>query len=418
MEEPVVTENAGIYVLRWPSKALSIRVDRLKNRHDALSGEISVLSEQPASPGLLHQARLNLSSTAARDKLIKVLHGRWDIPDWDQIIELTCLRILQHVRCGHPIVRYADMQTREHDLYFCQPFLLNRQANLLYGEGGSGKSFFATYLSVLASFGFTDPRTQLSTMGGNVLYLDWETDEAEVSERIAGIVMGLDSERTDAGLYYRSCDLRLVDDIEAIQRICVEQQIQLVIVDSVGLACGDVLEPAPVIEYFRALRTLHVTTLSIDHVRKNPDSGKSSAFGSVYKMNLARSIWEIRSLPGQEQDELTLGFYHRKVNHGSLHHARGFKVSLQEGFTKFFPQDLAEVEELASGVDLKYRLYKCLVSRTLSKQELHDILNPDNDPHGVKLDSIRKTLERNTKMFNKIGEQWGLVAHATNDLEV
>lgn len=416
MEEPTLQENAGIYVLTWPHAHLRIRVDRIKNKHETLSGEISILSEQPASPGLLHQARLNLSSTGARDKLIKVLHGRWDIPDWEQIIELTCLRVIQHLRLGNPVVPYAEMRQREHELYFCQPFLLNRQANLMYGEGGSGKSFFATYLSVLASFGLTDSRTSLTATTGNVLYLDWETDEAEVSERIAGIVMGMDSERTDGGFYYRACDLRLVDDIEAIQRICVEHAIQLVVVDSVGLACGEVMEPSPVIEYFRALRTLHITTLSIDHIRKNHESGKSSAFGSIYKMNLARSVWEIRSLPTQDHDDLIMGLYHKKVNHGTLQHAKGFKISIQEGFTKFFPQDLAEVEQLAAGVDLKFRLRTLLLSGSLSKQELFEKLNPDNEKDGVKLDSIRKALERNDSLFIKMGESWGLKTHESDEV--
>ena len=48
---------------------------------------------------------------------------------------------------------------------------------------------------------------------------------------------------------------------------------------------------------------------------KGADSQERGAFGSVYKRNSARSLWEMRQTA---DGELTMGLYHRKANKSKL----------------------------------------------------------------------------------------------------
>ncbi len=90
---------------------------------------------------------------------------------------------------------------------------------------------------------------------------------------------------------------------EAAREACKEHAVELLIVDSYGVALhGDAEHARDVIgfhqEYLEPLRALGIAVLVIDH-QSRLQAGQSyqqkGAFGSVYKGNLARSVIQVEA---------------------------------------------------------------------------------------------------------------------------
>jgi hypothetical protein len=366
MSKPEIRVNAGIYDLIWREEQVGIRVDRLRNHSDNLSGEITVKTLLPGVAPHLHQARLNLTSTSARRTLANHLVGRLAELDWDGIIEDACVLVLRAYREGEPVLCLKDVAPRTGPRYRLAPLLLEGHPNYLYDDGGTGKSLLAGFFGVLVSSGCQ--WCGLTTMPGNVLYLDYETSAEEMRERIAAIEKGL----ADPGcsrIQYRLCVAPLANDIEEIQRIVSEQEIEFVIVDSAGMALGgEKGDPKdPVIEYFRALRSLRICSLTIDHITKG-EGGRKLPYGSVYKFNLARNVFEMRKAQEAGDDDMHVGLYHRKANFGKLLPPIGFKLALHDApdgslvSVTLEPAKVRDVPSLAEGMGVKDRILAFLLS--------------------------------------------------------
>ena len=107
-----------------------------------------------------------------------------------------------------------------------------------------------------------------------------------------------------------------MDWIDTLANHVSAEQFDLVVIDSVGLALGgDASDAQTVLAFFGALNQLETTVLLIDHMTKGPDSQERGAFGSVYKRNSARSVWEMRQAA---DGDMTMGLYHRKANSSRL----------------------------------------------------------------------------------------------------
>ena len=400
MAAPTHVSSAGVHVLDWPEVHIRVRVDRLRNERENLTGEIAVKTTNPGIAPHLHQARFNLTSTTARKTLAKALGERLDLA-WDDMIEQACVMVLAKHREGEPVIRVGKLPPREGLKYRVDPILLNNQPTIIYGPGGTGKSYFALYLAVLIGGSWT--HNHLATEPGKVLYLDYETDQYEVDERIKAIVAGMGVE-SDPEIYYRFCAGSLPHEVEDIQAFITENQIDVVVVDPLGGAVGgEQNDSEPILDYFRALRTLRsingmsVTSLSIDHTNK-----EGKLFGSEYKTHRARSVFEAKKQQDTGADHLDLGLYHRKVNNGKLLPPRGYQLAFSEASVTFTEKDVRDVPELARVLPVKDQLHDLLKHGKMSVQDLSETLS-------IREETIRVTLNRNTTLFTKVGSDWGLV---------
>ena len=62
------------------------------------------------------------------------------------------------------------------------PFIRKNAINIIYGAGGSGKSYLSVFLGLLVQSGKS--YAGLNPDQGNVLYLDWESEEKDLNERL------------------------------------------------------------------------------------------------------------------------------------------------------------------------------------------------------------------------------------------
>jgi len=353
MSQPTIRANAGIYELVWEAERVGVRIDRLHENSAGLRGEITVKTLLPGTSNHVHQAQFNLTSTTSRRTLAKHLEERNpETVDWVGIIEDASVLVLRAYREGEPVVAVSDIPARVGQRHRLDPLLIEGHPNLIFGDGGTGKSMLAQYMAVLISSGHH--HNGLSPIPGRCLYLDWETSGVEFKERVDAIEAGM-GETGFAEIQYRFCVQPLANDIETIQRIVAEKEIEYVTIDSMGPACGaDPSDPQATIAYFTALRSLRVTTTTLDHIPKNAVT--PSPYGSVYKKNLSRSVFEIRKDQEQGEDAMRLGLYHRKSNMGKLILPVGLAVDFTPETIAFSTCPVPDIPALAEGMSQKERI--------------------------------------------------------------
>ena len=364
---PEHTTNAGIHTLTWPDYQIGMRVDRIRESREHLTAEVFIKTTLPGVNTHLTQARHNLTSITARNSLTRMLEDRLPGLPWGEIVEQGFVTVINHYREGAPLIRLGDLPPQERVAYRVKPLIVEKQANLLYGSGGTLKSYLAQYMSVLVESPLD--HNGLETEPGKILYLDYETDEHEVAERIRMLQAGLDI-LSPTDVLYRYGHQTLADDIENIQRLTMENDVHMVIVDSIGSACGGEPESADVVlRYFNALRSLRMTTLSIDHANK-----EGQLFGSVYKFNSARSVFETRKTQEPGDGHLTVGLYHRKMNGSGLIKPLAFKFSFLPDMVTVTKADPGAEPDLRKGLSGPQQMIAILRRGARTTKELAEEL--------------------------------------------
>jgi hypothetical protein len=310
--EPRVQERAGSWTFSWDEPyAIVMRLDRAK-RHSSgtISAEITVTAgnEPLTQDGHLHHSALsNLLGPRVRSDTVKALRERIDGVPWEGMLETALEYVIRNLRQGEPVIPLLDTPLDQGMRWRLHPILHEGHPTVLFGYGGSFKSYLAHYWAIRIALGE-------EAEAGNVLILDWESTKEAWEERQAMLctAMGIGE---PPNLFYRRCTESLAADADELQKAVGEAQAEVIVIDSAAYACGDEPEKAgPTMDFFRALRRLGGTSLIVAH--QNSDSKSQKPFGSIFWENSARSTIQVKRSDEVEGNELTIGLYNRKVNHG------------------------------------------------------------------------------------------------------
>ena len=307
--------------MTWPALSIVAEIDRIKESNMEVKAELSISSSRITSPGHLRSGRINLTSTTARNSFAKSLMTRDSDIDWDLIMEQVAVSILREHRSGSPVqLLNGNMDAPALDnKWVVSGIVQKNNPTLIYAPGSHGKSWVAQWLAVLSDAGISAGGLEVEP--NKVLYLDWETDVVELSSRVTMCRRGLGLTGT-GHILYKAMTQGLAADIESIRKICVEKSVGLLVLDSLGSACAGEPESAEVvIRMFSCLRSLGVSSLCIDHVSK-----EGSLFGSVYKFNAARQVFEIKKSQEEDANKLVLALFHRKASNSRLRSPMGFEL--------------------------------------------------------------------------------------------
>jgi hypothetical protein len=179
------------------------------------------------------------------------------------------------------------------------PFLTPEGATIVYGKGGVGKGVLTCYLI-----------KRLEEAGHIVLVVDFEGHEREWGSRLRGL--GLTDEQLGR-VHYRA---PFADDWTArrgsladVAQLLRDDRLRVgatfLVVDSYSVATssGDTMGgQAAAQEYFGALSTIGLPSVTIAHVRGDSVRFPERPFGSVFVHNLARETWVVEQL-GDDEDE-------------------------------------------------------------------------------------------------------------------
>jgi hypothetical protein len=121
--------------------------------------------------------------------------------------------------------------------------------------------------------------------------------------------------------------------VAEVAAFVAEREIGLVIIDSAGKAIPSAREGVDANEgalaLTRALRAIGTTALVVDHVRGDQLASEQAVarpYGSVYKLNEARSAWELRRERDGMVDRAELALLHTKFNDGRKHAPIGLTI--------------------------------------------------------------------------------------------
>jgi len=391
--QPKLETRAGVYLLTWQDEGIQIRADRIHVEKAGVYGEILIRNTNPTILPHIHgPVHFNFISTQGRRQLISHLLDAVQL-DWNGLFEQLCYTVVEEHRRGTPAINIADHRPPERMRMRVAPLLQESQTTLIFGDGDSLKSFFATYLAVLVRDG--KPAAGLTPEPGNVLYLDYETDVDTFWERVNMISSGLDIAPPD-GLYYRLMVEPLVDEMPRVNKVVMDCSAELVIVDSAAPAVLEPNEADAATKFFGALRSLQTTVLVIAHQTKT--SKGDYPFGSTFFRNLPRSNFHVKA--DREQDDVAISLRHTKSNNGRRLHPLGFKFHFEEDLVTVISVAPSGYKELRPGVPLRVRIAEVLTQPT-SIKDLEKILE---EPY----DSISKALGRGAEnnQFVRVGELW------------
>ena len=332
-----VAQRGTIIDVKFPEERVSIRAERLRDKGDSFKAEL-VIEADLAMGDSYRKQRLNrgvtdMLSDGAKKALVTTLSEiTEDYPNilWGNIIRDSFDAIMDTYREGVPVETMNGLDVFTPRTYALYPMFVKGVANLMWAPGGSGKSYFALLTCVMVDRGMNT--MNMRAPKGNVLYLDWEEEPDVFRQRLFALQKGLDvSNPEESGILYKKMVGSLASNIESISKTVIDNNITYLVVDSVGPALGGSgIDQEVVEEYFRALRVLDVTNLSIDHAnRAGETTGQWQIHGSAFKYARARQVYEVRKVQEHESGELEVVLYHRKANDSGSRSPRGFRINFE-----------------------------------------------------------------------------------------
>jgi len=142
-----------------------------------------------------------------------------------------------------------------------------------------------------------------------------------------------------------------------------------------------------VLAFYAAAREIGGTILGIDHrSHEDANSKRPSPYGSIYKMNAARSLWLAKATQEPGAPDLHVGLFHVLANNYGLQRPIGFHVTFTDDAVKIVPEDARDVPLLREGLSAPERCYLAL-TQPLSTGQLAEELN-------LKADTVTKACGR------------------------
>lgn len=408
--KPEIRQAGGLYVFDWVETGITITVSTVRQeKSGAVSGELHITRKGGGVNRHLYQSRLNFVAPRSKVELINVLTKTTDDVLWAQTIEELSFYFLERFRSGEPVVEISSEDDFEPPSYLLYPLLPEGHPTMVFGDPGSGKSLFGLLVVVMTTLPWAENDLGFSTNGRmrQAIYLDWETDEKEIGWRLKAL-------RTGIGIgpifvNYRRCALSLPDDLSEIQRIVMEKKIELLIVDSLGPACGgDLTSAEPALRMLASLRQLRVTSLILAHEAK-AKANKPTAYGSIFFTALARSIWRAELIQEVGESEFVMALRHTKANTSKKHEPMCFRVKFGNDNITIAKENLDKIPELL-GTEPLWR--QIMVFLEQGGATIEELIKETGSTDGM----IRKTLtnmKKRGQVTNIARGTWGLLANVT-----
>lgn len=413
--QPQTTYLRDLHRYLYGEQGIEVVLERFQeDRRDGLIAELSVTTSREPSPGLLHHGRVNLSSTRSRESVLRALerrsgNGFLSDVDWSGLLEQVCFKSLERWREGDPTIDLREVDPSERRPWVLYP-LAEAGANLLFGDGSTGKSLLGQAVAVSVSSGRAIIG-QLHAEPTPVLMLDYETDPATHAERFRAICAGAGIEEPPA-VYYRRQVVSLAESAATLRKEIAKLGIGFVIIDSLGASSGGDPESADVtIRLFNAARSLGVPWLGIDHIPKSAGT-KDRPFGSTFSHNLARLSWGVERAQEPGRDSIVVGLTNWKRNNGRLVPRQAYRVRFTSDDDErllsvtFEGCDVADVPDLVERLPVKDRILAALRDGKMDTRAIADALQIGQDQIRVRLNELARA-----GRVVHLGQEWGLPAH-------
>ena len=419
-DEFVHTDEGGTHIYRWntPTGPVEIQFDALVKRRDSWVAEVAAYTVRPQGRGILHRSDLWLGNPSGRRAWASEVSVRKRKIRWKDFLEVAIYDVLEIMKEGLPPKPLLEFDTTR-PRYFLRPYVDYSGPTILFGPGGSQKSYLALGMAVTACTG-TSIVGVAEAEPCNVLLCDWEFDGSAHARRLKAILAGHDVALGHHTVIYRRMTASLVELEQRVRRWISQHSIGFVICDSLGMARGgEPNEAGTAIACMQSLGRLGVPTLAIDHVSKSAmtqgreTSNHVSPIGSIFTENYARNTWSVTRDSDEQSSLVGVGLVHEKTNagrregrHGILVKFSGDEYGYADG-VRFTQTDLSAIpgmEGKATLVDLiVYDLEKC------APTSLNDICERLDKPRSTVSATLTR-LKTSNKAVHLDDNRWGLPA--------
>ncbi len=420
MSRPKLDRRANGLKLVWELERIQIALNNLDTHHgkNVSAFLVATYLDDKGATGHLLQAEFNLSALRTRQEFARELSKRFKIfcptqaetTNWDEIMEQVCVLGQQEALKGSPVdhVTISADSPVPPPKYLLYPFLMEGQANCLFGDGGVGKSQLAAIIYLFLSLGLSDNPLGLQCSQATGLVLDWESSREDWEYTLHRLVKGMGL--PPVFLHYRHCFLPLADDVAPIQTAIDEVNAKFIIVDSAGVACGgaNMNEPGVANAFFGGLRRFSLSSLIITHNSKGPGfASEKSPMGSVYFTNVPRNVWQVKREQEAGEDFINLSCSDYKRNMSGKRLPLGVRLNFNDINHSVTPECIAlDQTGFAADLPLRLRIKNKLSGGPMTAKKLADDLSEKEGSVGTTLSRMKvagsvTTLE---------GSKWGLCA--------
>lgn len=368
-----------------------------------LHSELQILKDYDGEYRNVYWADLNLSAQRSKTMLANLMAGRVNtVPNWEELVEKLCHRTASEYRKPAEAIWIGDTEQPPIS-YRLWPIAPMGEPSMIFGEGGSGKSYLALVMCIAIHFGIQIAGLQPTK--GRVMYVDYETSQEIMERRVRKIARSLGLP-LDAPmlLYYRGTQT-FVREITSIKANVANNNIDHLFIDSASLAVGGQLENTEAVgAFFAALRTLGIASTVISHVAKNTAQGIATPFGSTYWRNFTRSEWQVIGAQEEGSNKLSMLVKHTKVNDEGKHERLGFELLFDDDSVRITPADIDKLPGLEAHAPIKFQIVDAIIAQggTATIKEIAAYLE-------IPAKSVESTIGRNPSTFQrkgKVGKAW------------
>lgn len=346
--------------------------------------------------------RLNLASMSSREGFVRSLEritGRKK--EFDSYLSQAIESVNQKINAIPRMSKLLDAPPQEKEEWLLEPFILDGAPNILFGEGGGGKTFIALrwMLSLATGIPFLGIKP-LRTV--SCMFLDYEdTNKQGLSRmmRLAGSkLLTPDGQSPDLDLMYKNLNyfpamgVPIHELVPILKEKIKQENIEFILIDSAVTACNNEPEKAETVSrFFNALAQLGVTTLTIAHETKSENH--EHVFGSIFWKNFTRNMWNAQSEKNPaDQRQISFGLFHRKCNHTGLRGNVPLRIFHGEGYIDIVRGNNEEWG--GKSLTLGERIVAILRS---GPKQFGQIVETLRDEEEVKKDVVTATLTRLNK---------------------
>lgn len=363
---------------------VKIELDRFGDDRGELRAEVVVRYTAPGlERQLLAPRRVPLLGTRAHTDMVRDLATRMRDVDWRDLLEQAFTEAIRAHREGEPAVSLPDVPVRLAARYALKPLALQELLTVVWSRPGEGKTWIACAAAVALQTGRGDVLGLAPARPMRVGILDWEDDAFTKAERARAI-----AGQPVPAITYIACRGAIWDELDRIVRIVRERELEYLILDSLGMACGG-LPPESSEAALRcgtAIRRIGLGTLATAHIPKNGQD-ESAPFGSVFWLAQLRLGWFLKRDQEASESGFRLGLFCKKSNNDRAPAPLAFDVAFDAGRARFARRDVRDVPELATRVPLRWRLQGALKA---GPRLIHDVAEELEE----KPDTIGRTLRR------------------------
>ena len=306
---------------------------------------------------------------------------------------LEKLRVYRNNQVGN-FVNFIEYVPKEESNMLLAPYIRENQNMIIFGDGGKGKSTLALKWGI-----------DVALSRGPVIYLDWETDDAETWKHFIWLLNGQDL-ATPENFYYMRMENTLVRSLQEVKRRVDEVKPVLIIMDSAGEASGSPSNDEMVLGHFAAMRSLNTAILQIAHIARRGND--TDPYGSVFFKNYSRLCLRI---DGEREGNSTLvAISETKGNNAAPLPPAALRFTFDETMETItvVPDNPQHVEAVAGRQSIADQIWDALEPGPLTVPQLAEILGKPGNSIRAVLGRHSPSGKNSTRFVKSISsDRWG-----------